>query len=515
MSSDQVYDDTYSQIESIDYDIWGNKQIGTSSVLGPSGGIEIPDLLESGTAKIGGLVDPRLGPYSHDVYCPTCGLDLSDCLGHFGHIDLAEYTYNFNCLTFIQKILTCVCYRCAKLLMYKNEDKLKAISKIKSGKDKMIYLRNETKNISYCQHTNYGCGVQIPKIKIDIKKSSSAVNIIAEIESDGKEEGEMKKKQRRILPPEAVHDILRNISNEDCCLFGMNPERSRPEDMIHIKFPVPPVNMRPSAKIGDLSGGSSMEDDLTHKLADIVKANMRIIKNKENQGENSGKYSAEHAHLLYYHVYTYIDNDSAALLKSEQKGKPFKSLSSRLKAKHGRVRGNLMGKRGDFTARTVITSDPTISINQLGVPVKVAMNLTFPETVTPKNIEYLTGLVKNGRDVYPGANFVFPANPHIPGKKTKQIDLRYRSEGVELHYGDIVERHLVDDDIVLLNRQPTLHKQSMMGHRIKVINDPDLLTYRLSVAVTTPYNADFDGKPPFQCGKYKKNYFFTAINRGD
>lgn len=117
---------------------------------------------------------------------------------------------------------------------------------------------------------------------------------------------------------------------------------------------------------------------------------------------------------------------------------------------------------------------------------KIAMNLTFPETVTPYNIDELTKLVKNGRERYPGANYVFPANPYVPGKKTKQIDLRFRSEGVELHYGDVVERHLRDGDIVLLNRQPTLHKQSMMGHVIKVINNPELLTYRLSVAVTTP-----------------------------
>lgn len=147
-------------------------------------------------------------------------------------------------------------------------------------------------------------------------------------------------------------------------------------------------------------------------------------------------------------------------------------------------------KRGDFTARTVITSDPTIDNNQLGVPMKIAMNLTFPEVVTQYNIEYLTELIKRGRDSYPGANFVFPTGNAVAGRRILPIDLRYRKEKIELHYGDIVERHLKDGDIVLLNRQPTLHKQSMMGHRIKVINDPNLLTYRLSVAITTPYNAD-------------------------
>jgi DNA-directed RNA polymerase II subunit RPB1 len=143
-------------------------------------------------------------------------------------------------------------------------------------------------------------------------------------------------------------------------------------------------------------------------------------------------------------------------------------------------------KRVDFSARTVITSDPTIDNNQLGVPVKIAMTLTFPEVVTPQNIEYLTGLVRNGRENYPGANFVFPLSSIAPGQRVLPIDLRFRKEQIELRYGDVVERHLKNGDIVLLNRQPTLHKQSMMGHRIKVINNPDLMTYRLSVAITTP-----------------------------
>lgn len=147
-------------------------------------------------------------------------------------------------------------------------------------------------------------------------------------------------------------------------------------------------------------------------------------------------------------------------------------------------------KRVDYSARTVITADPTIDINQLGVPLRVAMNLTFPEVVTPSNIEHLSKLVRNGREVYPGANFVFPASNLMTGQRVLPIDLRYRKEKVDLQYGDIVERHLVNDDIVLLNRQPTLHKQSMMGHRIKVIENDNLNTFRLSVCTTTPYNAD-------------------------
>lgn len=118
------------------------------------------------------------------------------------------------------------------------------------------------------------------------------------------------------------------------------------------------------------------------------------------------------------------------------------------------------------------------------------MNLTFPEVVTPNNIKFLSKLVRNGRDVYPGANFVFPASVLERGQRVLPLDLRFRKEKIELKFGDIVERHLLDGDIVLLNRQPTLHKQSMMGHHVKVIDNTLLNTFRLNPAVCTPFNAD-------------------------
>ena len=142
-------------------------------------------------------------------------------------------------------------------------------------------------------------------------------------------------------------------------------------------------------------------------------------------------------------------------------------------------------KRTDFSGRTVITPDPNLSINELGMPIAIAKNITFPEIVTPYNIEYLSKLVRNGRDKYPGANFVIPASTGDSDIKLP-IDLRFRKEKIELKYGDIVERHIKDGDIVLLNRQPTLHKQSMMGHRIKVIDNPNYCTFRINPNVTTP-----------------------------
>lgn len=492
--SDDYYaqDYTFNQIKSIDFDVFGGPEVSRISALGEGLGVEIAELYGGDSEpKKGGLVDPRLGTANNEINCATCGLNTTYCVGHFGHIDLAEIFFHIGYLPFVHKILSCICIRCSKLLIYKNENEMEELIRTKSGKERMTYIRAISKNITHCQKTNYGCGAPVPSIKIDVKKSTGEIKIIAEIELD-KDENEGRKKLRQDITPSEVYDILKNINDTDCRILGLDPKRSRPEDMLHKIFPVPPVQMRPSAR-GEFMGGVSLEDDLTGKLSYIVKANMRIIKNKENQLDASGKQRTNNVHLLQYHLATYIENDSMTMLKAEQNGKPFKSISSRLKGKTGRVRGNLMGKRGDHSGRTVITSDPTIGNNQLGVPVKIAMNLTFPEVVAPNNIEYLRKLVKNGTDVYPGANFVFPLSTSASGKRTLPIGLRYKKEATEIHYGDVVERHLVDGDIVLLNRQPTLHKQSMMGHRIKVINDPELMTYRLSVAITTPYNADFDG----------------------
>jgi DNA-directed RNA polymerase II subunit RPB1 len=490
-----IYDEDIRSIESIDISVLSNDEILRMSALGKDSiGIDIPDLYDNMEPKRGGLIDTRMGTTNNDTDCSTCGLSSTYCVGHFAHISLAEPIFHMGYIHFVKKILSCICLKCSKLLVYKNEDELADMLKHKSGRARFSDIRNIAKNVTYCQKPNYGCGTPVSKIKLEVKKSTATVLMYSEtnLTNMPTEEGtyEGKKKIRQILTPEICYDILKNISDVDCMIMGIDPKKTRPEDMIIKIFPVPPVAVRPSTK-ADFLASSTMEDDLTHKLADIIKCNVRIRRYKE--AANEGKHTQDNAILLQYHGSTYIDNESLSLPKAEQRGKQTKSLNSRLKGKEGRIRGNLMGKRVDFSARTVITPDPTIDINEMGVPKKVAMNLTFPEVVTQQNIDRLQQLVKNGRYKYPGANFVFPASSMEKGRKLHQIDLRYRKDKVDLRYGDVVERHIVTGDIVLLNRQPTLHKLSMMGHRIKVLENDDLSTFRLNVAVTTPYNADFDG----------------------
>ena len=344
------YEERVKQIDHVDFGILENAEKRRISALGKdSVGIDVPDLYENLEPKRGGLIDPRLGPSDNHSDCATCGLNNIFCIGHFGHIELAEPIFHIGYLPFVKKILSCICLRCSKLLIYKNEDEIMDMIKNKSGKARMNEIRNLVKSVTYCQKQYYGCGTPVSKIKLEIKKTTGAINLISETDfATAGEEGtpvnqfEGKKKNRQPLTPDIVYDILKNISDTDCRIMGLDPTKSRPENMIQKIFPVPPVQMRPSAK-ADFMASSTLEDDLTHKLADIIKANIRIRRHKESVTDQTAKYNIDHSQLLQFHGVTYMDNDALGL-RSEQKGKVIKSLGSRLKGKEGRIRANLMGK---------------------------------------------------------------------------------------------------------------------------------------------------------------------------
>eukprot|EP00955_Chlamydomonas_euryale_P010158 108831-Chlamydomonas_euryale.AAC.1 len=213
-------------------------------------------------------------------------------------------------------------------------------------------------------------------------------------EDEGPETGE----RRQELSAERCFDILRRISDEDARVLGFNTEFTRPSWMILTVLPVPPPPVRPAVM---MDSSARCEDDLTHKLAEITRANSQL--RRHDQSGAPQHIINEFSQLVQYHITTYFDNTLPGQPPSMQKsGRPIKSISQRLKSKEGRIRGNLMGKRVDFSARTVITGDPNIGIDELGVPWSIALNLTFPETVTPFNIEKLQGLVDNGPHPPPG-----------------------------------------------------------------------------------------------------------------
>ena len=417
--------------------------------------------------KTGGLFDLRMGTLEPGTVCPTDNLTYLECPGYFGHIVLAKPVFYIQYLNTVVQILKSVCFKCSKLLVDKNDfDHLKNYSSSK----RWSAIHDASGKIKRCgEKTKNGCGCLQPD---KIKKDGFAT-LIAEWTGSEGEPITLK------FTPELILKVFKKITNEDVDFMGFSSKWSRPEWMICSVFAVPPPACRPSVKV---DSQQRSEDDLTHIIINIIKYNNSLREQMDNKDSNIEDWTS----LLQYYVACLADNNIPGTHPVTQRsGRPLKSITERHKGKTGRVRGNLMGKRVDFSARSVITPDPELSIIELGVPKKIAINITKPIHVNKKNKNYLLYLIQNGPDIYPGAKI-------LEKKNGENISLRYvNRETINISEGDIVHRHMLDGDYVLFNRQPTLHRMSMMAHKVKVLLKGD--TFRMNVAVTKPYNADFDG----------------------
>jgi DNA-directed RNA polymerase III subunit RPC1 len=355
----------------------------------------------------------------------------------------------------------------------------------------------KTKICPYCSAVNG----QIRKIGVlklahdkfvHFNKSTSAKKVPPEskIKFDGsfsvarRENPELEKHLRKAmedLNPLRVLNLFKMITPTDCELLGLDPTEGRPEMFIWQFVPAPPVCIRPSVA----QDNASTEDDLTTKLADIVWVS-GMIRSALQKG-SPVQTIMEQWEYLQTQIAMYVNSDVPGL-QQPGFGKATRGFCQRLKGKQGRFRGNLSGKRVDFSGRTVISPDPNLGIDQVAVPILVAKNLTYPERVNRHNIDKLRQCIKNGVEVWPGAQCILKSD-----EGGYRVNLRFGDRELaasQLRYGDVVERHLEDGDIVLFNRQPSLHKLSIMSHLVKV---RPWRTFRLNECVCSPYNADFDG----------------------
>ena len=437
--------------------------------------------------KLNGLFDPRMGVLENGKICRSCGQNNHNCPGHFGHFMLARPVYYTQFFKQLMKILRCVCFKCGKLLIdkqrhahllkLKGESRWKAVFEAASG------------TIRCGEDTEDGCGSRQPtkykeepvhRIFAEWKWKSSQLPEGITAPEGVVTDGDGNINMSMPLEPEYVHRLLRRVTDEDVEFMGYSRHWCRPDWMVCTVLPIPPPQVRPSVT---QDNNQRSEDDLTSKLIDIIKANSQL---KKKIAEDPKKRAIdEWTNLLQYHVATLVDNNIPGISPAAQRsGRLLKSLQQRLGSKEGRIRSNLQGKRVEYSARSVITPDPNISVKELGIPVKIATNLTYPEMVTSFNIGKLYKLIQNGPDIYPGAKTIQRADGRI-------ISLKHvNTKGIELFQGDTVNRHLMDGDVVLFNRQPSLHRMSMMAHIAKIL---PYNTFRLNVFVTAPYNADFDG----------------------
>ena len=277
--------------------------------------------------------------------------------------------------------------------------------------------------------------------------------------------------------------LFRNVQSHDCELLGFQPGKGRPEMFIWEYVPAAPVTIRPSVA----QDMATTEDDITNKIGDIIEIN-NYIRSGLMKGQTLQTVIEQWDHLQL--LLALCINSEAPGLQQTGTGKFIRGFCQRLKGKQGRFRGNLSGKRVDFSARTVISPDPNLEIDEVAIPVKVATKMTYPERVTSYNIGALRECIKRGR-AHPGASYIIKR--YTSRKVSLEISQRVNKlekEAENLAIGDVVERHLVDGDIVLFNRQPSLHKLSILSHKAKI---RPFRTFRLNECVCTPYNADFDG----------------------
>ena len=581
---------------------------------------------DDGHAFKQGLMDPKMGVIDPGIRCETCGNKHEECPSHFGHIALELPVMHIGFTGLIKTCLKTTCNSCSKALLL-DAPESHPTDPEKSEQD---YYRDRVNDIILKHGVG---GREFKKIIKDIENlcagpkraicmhcGAEQGKIILDKPTTFKEKKADKGEHK--LNARDIREWLEKIPDEHLIFVGMEKDVSRPEWTIMKVLPVPPITVRPSIT---LESGDRSEDDLTHKLVDVLRINQRL---RENRDSGAPQLIVEDLwELLQYHCTTYFDNQTSGIPPARHRsGRPLKTLSQRLKGKEGRFRSNLSGKRVNFCARTVISPDPNLGINEVGVPVKTAKELTVPIRATNRNREQLRQMILRGPDVHPGVNYiirgdrfrvritdrtkyiwagfrclnpechsgseeepypgyrpdlneVLPAPNFLPGLALKEQMRRdpmtdelvpewtvnldgtlsnLRGEGSDgkplaeddpdaaIHYrwkwevnnpeeylpehlevkcphcgspeiedehgnvyptetedrlstydregnprpGVVVERHLIDGDVTIFNRQPSLHRMSMLVHEIRVM---DGKTFRFNLADCTPYNADFDG----------------------
>lgn len=475
---------------------------------------DLYDLEKGRAVREGGALDTKMGTSSNATECSTCHGTLATCHGHFGHVRLALPVFHVGYFKAIILVLQCICKNCGAVLLDEqtkrsflaelrrpNIDNLRRMKTLK----KIIEQCKKQRRCFLCNHVNgvvkkaaSGAGPAALKIVHDtfryVGKKPTPEKELWDKEFDEvfNRNPELEKFAKRVhedLNPLKVLNLFRQISPLDCELFGIDAARGgRPEMYIWRYLPAPPVCIRPSV----MMDAQSNEDDLTVKLTEIVWTSS-LIKAGIEKGISVNN-MMEQWDYLQLSVAMYINSDSAnpALLPGGMGGgskssKPIRGFCQRLKGKQGRFRGNLSGKRVDFSGRTVISPDPNLKIDEVAVPDRVAKILTYPEKCTRYNRQKLQKLILNGPTKHPGANYVLKQNELA--KRNLKFGDRFKL-AKSLRIGDVVERHIEDGDVVLFNRQPSLHRLSILSHYAKI---RPWRTFRLNECVCTPYNADFDG----------------------
>lgn len=495
-------DQDIREIDSITFGVYSSQEILNMSVCR----VDNPKL--GGIDKVGGVgtvYDGRMGTIENGKNCETCDQDVWNCPGHPGHIEFNEPIIHPQYYKQVVSFLKCFCIKCYRFLLHKDQIAVDRLTRFK-GNARFTKILEKLEKVDICFHCDH------PQPDIKFVSSDSTISMVYK-----QKEGKL----GIILTVDEIKKTFDNIKDEDIELFGFDPSRVHPRNFIMTVFPVLPPCCRPYV-ITD--GHNPSDDDLTNQIVEIIKANNHLADTSRDSSAETRR--QKNLQSLKFRVLTFFNN-SQGKAKHSTNGRPIKGLKERMTGKDGQIRTNLMGKRVDQSGRTVIGPDPTLKMGQLALPKEMAEILTIPVKVTRFNIDMLTKLVNNSE-----ANFVIKSNGAMinlkralynrgtqlkhgdivvrgneeivvyngkmclqPGDMLKRngefvSDLKYPGpRKYNLNIGDIVERKLRDGDIVLLNRQPTLHKASMMAQEVVIRPGK---TLRMNLAICKPFNADFD-----------------------
>ena len=502
---EQVLDHVPRRIKELNFGISAKQDIVKQGVIEVCHR-ELYDLARNRAPTEHGPLDARLGLSDKSGHCRTCGEPLQVCMGHYGYVKLVLPVLHIGYFKFIVQVLQIICKSCSAILLDEasrrkflqelrrpNLDNLRrsqickriakearkphACPKCATLNGRVKKNGNSPLKITHEPFSHYESSKSVKKVPP--REKTLFVQSFEKMKKPG---GEIERNVRRALDdlnPLRILNLFEKISAPDCELLGMNPTIGRPEMFIWKYLPVAPICIRPSVP----QEGSTTEDDITTKVGDICDTNNLIRKGLE-RGERIGTL-VEQWDFLQAQVAMLINSESPGITAQGQYV-TMRGFCQRLKGKQGRFRGNLSGKRVDFSGRTVISPDPNIGVSEVAIPEHVAKTMTFPERATEYNILKMRQAVRNGQRRWPGANMIIKQRTNF--KQSTRHGSHRQAEALEI--GDIVERHLVDGDIVLFNRQPSLHKLSIMAHSVRVRRSR---TFRLNECVCTPYNADFDG----------------------
>lgn len=444
--------------------------------------ITVKSSIESGILKENSAYDPRLGVVSSDLHCSTCDLDSNRDPGHFGHIDLMLPVINPEFIKKVLDILGCICFQCGALQVpQKTQEAIR-----KRPKERRLArceaIANRIHQCEQCKSTIKPVYTQ-DRINIFLIHARLENKIIT-------------------MRAERIAYLFSRLRDYEIETLGFDPKYSRPEWMIIKYLPVPPPSIRP---VVNTLKHKRAEENLFKIYSQIIRFNESLMKQINKLKEPLPPVTDATAQYpdtvqkvyesLAYYVFALM-NDSLSKRDGkiiyQKTSKQLKSIKELMKSKEGLIRGNILGKRVDYTARTVISPDVNFDIDQLGVPYLIAKKLTVPEYVTEENIDRLKQAIMNGNDKYPGAYSVHKARTNATILLLKNSALLKEKTINELEIGDMVRRHLIDNDLVMLNRQPSLHKYSYTGFRIKVLPEGNN-TFRFNTADVSGFNADFDG----------------------